>query len=51
MKPIVKTILACGVCGDEVYTCYECGDYFDKKDDILCKEMIDEHRHYHKGCA
>ncbi len=50
MKLKERTILACGVCGEEVHACYECNKMFKPDDDVLCKEVIDGHQHYHREC-
>jgi hypothetical protein len=50
MKIKERTILACGICGEEVFACDECNKRFIIGDDFLCKENADGHQHYHKEC-
>lgn len=38
--------LECSNCGNDIYTCDGCDDYFDDTEEIYC----DEEFHYHPNC-
>lgn len=50
---IARMQMICSECGEDVYTCDECGDYFDEGDDIYCYENENSEGmlHRHKECG